>query len=75
MNGDIASIRITVAAAMPVQIHGTLITYRNPSTSSLRSPSCTPGWIERGRASQRATAETTNDAQSIAHTTAGPTAA
>ena len=30
MNGDIATIRITVAAAIPVQIHGTLITYRNP---------------------------------------------
>ena len=72
MNGDIATIRITVAAAMPVQIHGTLITYRKPAASSLRRPSWAAGWIVRGRASQSAAADTTNDTPSIPHTTVGP---
>ena len=72
MNGDIATIRITVAAAMPVQIHGTLITYRKPAASSLAQAELALGWIARGRASQSAPAETRNEAPSIPQTTVGP---
>ena len=43
MNGAIATIRITVAAAIPVHIHGSLRTYRKPSPSSRRMPSVGPG--------------------------------
>ena len=35
-------------------------------------PSCTLGWIARGRASQSAPAETRNEAPSIPQTTVGP---
>src|SRR6476659_11086997 len=65
--------RITVAALIPVQIHGTPITYRNPTASSLRTPSCGGGSTVRGRAAPSAAADTRNDAASIPHTTVGPT--